>query len=144
MYASHEENNLFRNRKWSDDFGNARVIMHDNSNIGLPTVSDGDQQRSLYSEYYGGCCAKGGVCIQLYCWICSTHLVSGHACDKKSTELTKILPQQQQQFQEHDKQNNAIISFLLVIDKGYCIIMLARQYNQSCRQPIFAKLDEQF
>ena len=143
MYATHEEDNLFRNRKWSDDFGNARVIMHDNTNIGLPTASDGDQQRSLYSEYYGECCAKGGVCIQLCGWIRSTHLVTGHACDKKSTELTKILPQQQR-FQEHDKQNNAIISFLLVLDKGYRITMLARQYNQSCRQPIFAKSDEQF
>ena len=64
-------------------------------------------------------------------------------CDKKSTELTKILPQQQQ-FQKHDKQNNAIISFLLVLDKGYRITMLVRQYNQCCHQPIFAKSDEQF
>ena len=44
MYATHEEEDLFWNPKWSDDFGNARVIMHDNTNIGLPKASDGDQQ----------------------------------------------------------------------------------------------------
>ena len=52
--------------------------------------------------------------------------------------------EQQQQFQEHDKVNNAVLPFLLVLDKGYRITALARQYNQNCRQPIFAKSDEQF
>jgi len=144
MYATHEEDNLFHNAKWSTDFGNTRVIMHNNTNIGLPTASDGDQQRSLFSEYYGECCAKGGVCIQLCGWIRATHLVTGHACDKKTTELTQILPQQQQ-FQEYDKQNNnTVLPFLLVLDKGYRITALAREYKQNCRQPIFAKSDEQF
>ena len=138
MYATHAEDIMICNSKWSDNFGNARVIMHDNTNIGLPTASDGDQQQSLYSEYYGECCAKGGVCIQLCGWICATHLVTGDACDIKTTELTKILPQQQQ-FQEHNKVNNAVLLFLLVLDKGYRITALARQYNQNCRQPIFAK-----
>ena len=96
----------------------------------------------LYSECYGECCAKGGVCIQLCGWIRATHLVNGHACDKKTTELTKALPQQQQ-FQEHDKVNNAVLPFLLILDKGYRITMLAKQYNQSCWQPIFAKSNEQ-
>lgn len=42
MYTTHEEDMLLRNSKWSDDFGNERVIMHDNTNIGLPTASDGE------------------------------------------------------------------------------------------------------
>ena len=58
-------------------------------------------------------------------------------------ELTKILPQQQQ-FQEHDNQNNAVLLFLLVLEKSYCFTMLARQYNQSFWKPIFAKLDKKF
>ena len=144
MYATHREDVLFRDSKWENDVGNdTRIIMHDNTNVSLPTASDGDQQRSLYSEYYGECCAKGGVCIQFCGWIRSTHLVTGHACDKTSTELTKVLPQQQQ-FQEHDKINNAIVPFLLILDKGYRITMLAKEYNQGCWQPIFAKSDEQF
>ena len=65
MYATHNEDKLFRRDKWDDEVGNTRIIMHDNTNIGLPTASDGDKQQSLYSEYYGECCAKGGVCIQL-------------------------------------------------------------------------------
>ena len=82
------------------------------------------------------------MCIQLCRWICLTHLVPGH--DKKTTELTQILPKQQQ-FQEYDKQNNnTVLPFLLVLDKGYRITALAREYKQNCRQPIFAKSDEQF
>ena len=143
MYATYKEDMLDCSSKWSDDFGNTRVIMHNNTNIGLPRASAGDQQRSLYSEYYGKCCAKGGVCIQLCGWICATHLVTGHACNKMSMESTRILPQQQQ-FQEHDKVNNTLLPFLLVLDKGYRITALARQQAQSCCQPIFAKSDEQY
>ena len=64
-----------------------------------------------------------------------------NTCHKN--ELTRILPQQQQ-FQKHDKVNNTVLLFVLVLDKGYSITALARQYEQNCRQPIFAKSDEQF
>ena len=37
MYATHEEDKLFCNAKWSDDFGNTRVIMHDNTNDMVPS-----------------------------------------------------------------------------------------------------------
>ena len=47
MYATHEEDKLFPDRKWSDDFGNTRVIIHDDTKIGLPKASDGDQKQSL-------------------------------------------------------------------------------------------------
>ena len=40
--------------------------------------------------------------------------------------------------------NNTVLPFLLVFDKGYRISALARQYDQNCRQPIFAKSNEKF
>ena len=63
--------------------------MHNNTNIGLPTASDSDQQQSLYSKYYDECCTKGGVCIQLCGWIRATHLVKGHACNKKDYKINQ-------------------------------------------------------
>jgi hypothetical protein len=59
MHTSHDKDLEFRKQKWNDHFENKRVIMHDNTNAGLPTASDADQQRSLYSDYYAECCAKG-------------------------------------------------------------------------------------
>ena len=47
MYATQEEDRLFRNDKSDDEVGNTRIIMHKNTNIGLPTASDGDQQRLI-------------------------------------------------------------------------------------------------
>jgi hypothetical protein len=67
MYVSQEEDVKLRKEKLDEHFKNKRVIMHDNTNVGLPTASDADQQRSLYSEYYAECCTKGCGALQP-CW----------------------------------------------------------------------------
>jgi len=145
MYATHEEDMKFRSNEWNEQVGDRRIIMHDNTNIGMPTASDADQQRSLYSEYYAECCAKGGVYLQLCGLIRASYLVTGHATDDKCTELTKIL-EIQQKFQEHDRKadDEKIKSFVIVLDKGYRITLDAKDCLQLVLQPVFASSDQQF
>merc|ERR1712210_356669 len=48
-------------------------------------------------------------------------------------------------FQEWDTEPlSSVIEFINVFDKGYRSTILARDHNQSCLQPTFAKSDEQF
>ena len=42
--------------------------MHYSTDVPLATPSDPDFQRALYSRYYGGCVAKGGIGLQLCGW----------------------------------------------------------------------------
>jgi len=144
MYATHEEDLLLRKSKWVE-LNDYRVVMHDNTNVGMATASDTDRQRSLYSEYYTECCAKGGTYLQLCGWIRSSNMVTGHSSDDKSMELMRIL-ESQQKFQKHDKknENDKIKPLLNTLDKGFRIAALARKYDQNVLQPIFAKSDEEF
>ena len=144
MYLSHKEDCKFRQRQWDMHFENKRVVMHDNTNINLVKPQSADKQRSLHSEYYGGSCAKGGVGVQLSGWIRTLHLLTGGIDDSGYIDLVKIL-KQQKLFQELDREAlAAIIEFINILDKGYCSTILARDHNQSCLQPTFAKSDEQF
>ena len=115
--------------------------MHDNTNITLVTPSDADKQRSLRSEYYAECCAKGGVSIQMCGWIRALHLFTGGIDDSKYIERSEIL-KQQQLFQEGDESSNN--QFINIFDKGYRVTLLAREHMQSCLQPVFAQSDRQF
>ena len=118
--------------------------MHDNTNVNLVQPRSADKQRSLHSEYYGGSCAKGGVGVQLSGWIRTLHLFTGGIDDSSYIDLCKIL-KQQKLFQELDREALAeIIEFINILDKGYRSTILARDHNQSCLQPTFAKSDEQF
>ena len=103
---------------------------------------DGDQQRSLHSEYYSECCGKGGAYIQLCGWIRSGNLVAGHAADAQAAQLAKIL-EQQEAFQEHDKQNPAgqAKSFLIALGKGYRLAMIAKNHSQQTLQPSSGALE---
>jgi len=145
MYATHEEDMNFRSDDWKKYVGDRRIIMHDNTNVGMPTASDADQQRSLYSEYYAECCAKGGVYLQICGWIRASYLVTGHATDDKCTELTKIL-EIQQIFQDHDRKrdDDKLKPFVIVLDKGYRITLNAKGCLQLVLQPAFAASDKQF
>ena len=143
MYLSHKEDCRFRKKKWNDLFENQRVIMHDNTNVTLPTPTDADKQRSLRSEYYAECCAKGGVCIQLGGWIRTLHLFTGGIDDSKYIKQSKIL-MQQQIFQQEDSPTTTPLCFINIFDKGYRVTMIAKQHLQRCLQPTFSQSDTQF
>jgi len=144
MYLSHKEDCILRKLHKNKNFDNKRVIMHDNTNVDLPKPRGADKQRSLHSEYYGGSCAKGGVAVQLSGWVRTLHLFTGGIDDSLYIDRTKIF-KQQKLFQEHDLDPSAsIIEFINIFDKGYRSTILARDHNQSCLQPTFARSDEQF
>ena len=66
-YASYAEDVKLRKDKWDKHFPpefGTRGVMHDNTNIPLPTPSDADLNRALFSKYYGEPVGKGGVGIQ--------------------------------------------------------------------------------
>ena len=70
MYLLYEEDYRFRKEKWNDHFKNKRV-----------KPRSADKQRSLYSEYYAQCCAKGGVAAQLSGWVCTLYLLTSGIVD---------------------------------------------------------------
>lgn len=146
MYLSYKEDIKLRNEWWNTQFPEDkkyRIIMHDNTNIKLPTATDADQERSLYSDYYKQCCAKGGVSIQSSSWISNLHLVTGGVDDTRYIDETKIL-KQQRIFQEGDEVDEEVVPFVNIFDKGYRVGLEANKEKQSCLQPIFAKCDQQF
>ena len=44
MYATHEEDIILCKPKWNQEIDNVQIVMHDKTNICLPTASDGCQQ----------------------------------------------------------------------------------------------------
>ena len=50
--------------QWFPDTKQLRVYIYENTDVPLTKPSDPDLQRALFSEYYGGLCAKGGVVLQ--------------------------------------------------------------------------------
>ena len=144
MYASYAEDVKLRKDKWDKHFPpelRTRAVMHDNTNIPLPTPSDADLNRALFSKYYGEPVGKGGVGIQFCGWIVALHLVTGAIPDSPYIALVKILLQQKI-FQENDKTSEK--GFVNILDKGYRITLAANNEGQSCLQPIFSKSEEQF
>lgn len=69
--------------------------------------------------------------------------LAGNIDDGNYTKESLILDQQKS-FQEHDKKPDEPVNpFVIVLDKGYRITMLANKFGQSCVQPIFARSDTQ-
>jgi len=58
--------------------------MHDNTDIRLMRPADPRLQRALYSRYYAGCIAKGGVAVQPCGWIATWELCTGAVDDLKN------------------------------------------------------------
>ena len=82
MYASYEEDAELWDPSWDRHFDPKTghlVVMHDTSNIPFPDPSSRDLNRALHNKYYGMCCAKAGVAIQLCSWIFGLPLVTGHS-----------------------------------------------------------------
>ena len=144
IYASYSEDAKFRDAKWNSHFdatNGHRVVMHDSTNIPMATPSDAAQQRALYNSYYGMCCAKAGVAVQLCSWIYGLPLTTGHSDDTRFIEDMKILAKQQQ-FAERDTSSDR--PFLNIFDKGYQCTLMASEYGQTCLQPAFAEFEKQF
>jgi hypothetical protein len=144
MYASYSEDAKFRAEHWSAHFDPVtghRVVMHDSTNIPLARPSSAALQRALYNSYYGMCCAKAGVAVQLCGWIHGLPLNTGHSDDTRFIEDTEIL-QKQQLFAERDKSSRK--PFLNIFDKGYQCTLLASKLGQFCLQPTFAESAKQF
>jgi len=144
IYASYSEDAKFRAEHWSTHFDPVtghRVVMHDSTNIPLARPTSAALQRALYNSYYGMCCAKAGVAVQLCGWIHGLPLNTGHSDDTRFIEDTEIL-QKQQVFAESDTTSNK--PFLNIFDKGYQCTLLASKLGQFCLQPTFAESAKQF
>ena len=51
----------------------------------------------------------------------------------------------QKEFVESDTVNGQYIPFMMILDKGYRIILIAKQHgNQRCLQPVFAESEKAF
>ena len=88
MYATHEEDIAFRNPYWDKTFDprdDPRIIMHDATNLPYQNPSGASQQRSVWSDFYGMPCAKGGVSNQLCGWIRAIPLFTGRITDSQMT-----------------------------------------------------------
>jgi hypothetical protein len=138
MYASYEEDAKFRDASvWSRHFDpdpvkGHRPVMHDTTNIPLPSPSSGHLNQDLHNVYYNQCCAKAGVAVQLCCWIFGLPLVTGHSDDDRQIEDTKIL-ELQKEFSENDPTSDR--PFLNVFDKGYHQLLPASKHGQMCLRP---------
>lgn len=144
MYASFAEDAKFRDPKWNahfDPINGHRVVMHDSTNIPLAQPSSAALQRALYNPYYGMCCAKAGVAVQLCGYIYGLPLNTGHSDDTRFIEDTDIL-KQQQIFAESDETSDK--PFLNIFDKGYQCVVAALNHGQYCLQPAFAESEKQF
>lgn len=144
MYASYGEDAKFRDTNWNGHFDQTtghRVVMHDLTNIPMATPNDAAMQCALYNSYYGMCCAKAKVAVQLCSWIHGLPLNTGHSDDTRFIQDTEIL-QKQKVFAENDKSSTK--PFLNIFDKGYQCTLMASQHNQKCLQLAFAEFDKQF
>jgi hypothetical protein len=144
MYASFAEDAKYRDRTWNGHFDpitGERVVMHDSTNIPLAQPSSAALQRALYNSYYGMCCAKAGVAVQLCGYIYGLPLNTGHSDDTRFIEDTDIL-KKQQIFAENDESSKK--PFLNVFDKGYQCVSDALECGQYCLQPTFAESEKQF
>mmetsp|Transcript_31595 Transcript_31595/g.76330 ORF Transcript_31595/g.76330 Transcript_31595/m.76330 type:complete len:534 (-) Transcript_31595:28-1629(-) len=144
MYASYEEDARFRNRSWDSSFdplNGERIIMHDATGIPLQRPSSAEQQRALYSDYYGTTCAKGGISNQLCGWIRGIPLFTGRISDSQMIKDSKVLVEQRT-FSEADASSDE--PFTNVFDKGFRNSLDAAMEGQKCKQPKYSKGDIQF
>lgn len=102
-------------------------------------------QRITYSIYYKGNVAKGDVTLQLGGWIRVECLWCGGTSDDQYMIKSKIF-EKQKEFQESDLQeNDKILVFINVLDRGYRLALHAfRCGKQIVRQPVFKRKNRRF
>ena len=100
MYAYVDEDIKLRKKEtwnqWFPESKRLRIYMHDNTDVPLPKPSDPDLQKALYSEYYSGCCGKGGVVLQQCGYIRTVPLCTGGIGDQDYLSKTHIFQKQKE------------------------------------------------
>ena len=145
MYATVDEDIKLRKAEtWNErfpDMKQLRVYMHDNTDVPLTRPSDPDLQKALFSEYYGGCCGKGGVVLHTCGWIRTVPLYSGLIGDQYYLNKTKIFGKQKQYT---DKDVSTPDLGLNILDRGYRSILATQLCGQKYFHPDFAQSDNKF
>jgi hypothetical protein len=139
MYASYEEDADLRAKQWNEHFDKKdgmRIIMHDATNVPFPTPQNAHLQRAMWSDYYGQCCAKGGISNQLSGWIRTIPLMTGRITDS-SLITTSMILKQQKEFAKED--TSSVKPVTNVFDKGFRNALDAAMEGQSCCQPKYSK-----
>jgi DDE superfamily endonuclease len=145
IYATIEEDMRLRQAKWTDRYGNERVVMWDNTNVPLYQPSSPDAQRNTYSPYYKANVGKGGVFVQLCGWMGTQELWVGAVSDTEYLLRSGILQQQQNFLTSQENLENNNVSWTIILDRGYRVSMQAwRAGRQSVLQPAFARSDRRF
>jgi len=145
MVATYEEDAKFRREHWNEHFDpqtGIRAEMIDASELVLPSPSDAELQRSLFSDYYGGPVAKAGICNQFCSWIRGLPLCTGRITDSQLVTVTGVL-EQQKTFAEADD-THSHIPFTDIVDKGFKIAISAVLHGQKVMQPNYSKGGVQF
>jgi len=140
LYATCEEDIALRSGKWNDIFHPLRmkrIVMHDCTDVHLVKPSNPNLQRALYSQYYGGCVAKGGIRLQLCGWTVTFDLCTGGMDDTSYVKAIRIF-ESQEVFAKHDITLQH--AFVNIFDHGYCLILDALACGgQLCVQPLYSR-----
>jgi hypothetical protein len=143
-FAKYMEDTELKKQQWSNDYGERRIIMWDNTDISIPKPSDAEAQRLTYSPYYGGNVAKGSIFIQPCGWMGTGELWMGAVSDSEYMERSGILTYQAEYLQKYDNEYDDKI-WNIILDKGYRINATAlRCGGQKVIQPSFARSDQKF
>jgi hypothetical protein len=143
-YATFNEDRALRKEHWNDYYDGFRVVMWDNTNIPMFKSGDANNQRLTYSAYYAGNVAKGGVFVQLCGWMGTHELYPGAITDSEYILKSKILEEQHEFIQIHDKEYEHF-KWTNILDKGFRVTANAWLVGeQLVLQPIFASSDRQF
>jgi hypothetical protein len=136
-YVTYMEDKTMRQQKWENEFSTNRLIMWDNTSVPLCFMpTDAEAQRNTYSAYYAGNVGKGAVFIEL--WM-------GAVSDTEYMLRSKVFEQQQDFIKNRDPQYMRI-SWLNMLDKGYCNLgdYAWNKGGQMIVQPNFARSDARF
>jgi hypothetical protein len=106
--------------------------MHDNTALQLPELNNPDLQCALWSNYYQGCIAKGGIALQLCGWNWNLKLCTGTIDDSNYLEEVKVLKDQAVLAAED---MTSSLSFINILDKGYQAILEALIHGQKQMPP---------
>jgi hypothetical protein len=117
-FVSVDEDVALMSDEWKERYKGQRVIMWDNTNINLKgQPSDANNQRAMYSAYYGGSVAKGGVFLQLCGWLGTWSLWAGAISDTDYMHSSGILEAQREFVEACKAHPNQ--PFTITSDKGY-------------------------
>jgi DDE superfamily endonuclease len=143
-FVTIDEDLKLRKNKWSETYGDRRIIMWDNTDIEMYKPSQAEAQRLTYSQYYASNVGKGSVFIQPCGWMGTGEIWTGGVSDTDYMQRSNILQYQQNYLPVFDSQKENY-KWNIITDKGYRITTAAWQCGeQLVIQPAFAKSDKQF